>query len=259
MVVAHDDPAIRESAIAVVASLGCEVVGVAEGRSTRTLLRWGTAPEVLVTDVGLPLVLGYELCDDIAQLGLSTMVVFIASVYSRTAYKRRPSELYGAADYVEQHHIPDMLGPKVQRLLELARERRPATSLPLLLPHDDGGCTEEREIIREAGEARLSPDVRDGESGVERAQRIARLIVADVMLYCGDLVAAWVRSPTGAMPRDLARDLERARRLFQVPEEIARGRDFFAEALTDFIRSRRPDWAVAEQLLTRTGRPGREE
>ena len=51
-------------------------------------------------------------------------VILIASVFNKTAYKRTPHSLYGADDYVEQHHIPDMLPVKLARLIGLPRAAR---------------------------------------------------------------------------------------------------------------------------------------
>src|SRR5208337_2285915 len=48
-----------------------------------------------------------------------TKVVLLASVYRHTAYKRRPTSLYGAHDYVEQHHVPDLLPTKLCALLDI--------------------------------------------------------------------------------------------------------------------------------------------
>jgi len=76
-------------------------------------------PRAMVVDVGLTGIYGFELCErlkgDPDTRGIK--IVLLSSVYGLTAYKRSPVNLYGADDYIEKHHIPDKLVPKLQRLL----------------------------------------------------------------------------------------------------------------------------------------------
>ncbi len=232
VVVAHGEAAIRDSAVAVARNAGFEVIAVTDGESARLLLRSSPPPAALVVDVALPGALGYELCQEVADLGLPTRVVLIASVYSKTAYKRRPTSLYGAADYVEQHHIVDQLGPKLDALLagHAAPTRRRSIS-------DTG--EQKAEAIRAAGEERLAFRYRSRREGEERARGLARLLVADMMLYAGDLVARWrADGAPGDTPPELASDIEEARHLYlmRVPAEIAAARDYFTEELQSGLR-----------------------
>lgn len=235
VLVAHDEQRLRESAMQVARTAGYEVVGVADGDSARILLHSQPVPAALVVDVALPRVAAYELCDEIAREGLPTVVILIASVFSKTAYKRRPTSLYGAHDYVEQHHIVDQLAPKLERAIS-ATPGGPASPIP----HGRLSQTAQHRALRiqEAGEARLAFRYRDRAEGIERAQRLARLIVADVLLYCGDEVAEWrAQGAGGAIPTALADDLDEGRRLFElrVPPEIAGDHDFVGEALAELL------------------------
>src|SRR5262249_52533416 len=80
-----------------------------------------SAWDALVVDVGLPDIPGYELVERARALRASgqgaTFSVLVASVYRPTGYKRRPTRLYGADDYVEIHHLGDALPVKLRRLL----------------------------------------------------------------------------------------------------------------------------------------------
>jgi len=237
VVVAHGESAIRESAIAVARSEGYEVIGVADGLSARILLTSSPHPAALVVDVALPDVLGYELCEEVRRRELSTKVILVASVYSKTAYKRRPTSLYGASDYVEQHHIVDQLADKLRSLLQGAESK----------PMDGArrrrlSATGEHKAlkIREAGEDRMAFRYSNRGEALERARSLARLLVADLMLYCGDAVQAWrAAGASGEMPDAIAGDVEEGRRLYElrVPAEIARERDYFEEALREFLGS----------------------
>ena len=88
---------------------------VGEGRAALAALE--RRPAALVLDVALPAVHAYEIVEEVKRRAPDTRVVLVASIYNRTGYKRRPTSLYGADDYVEQHHIPDALLVKLERLI----------------------------------------------------------------------------------------------------------------------------------------------
>lgn len=229
VLVAHEEASIRKPAIDVARGLGCDTIGLVDGRSTLTLLAW-SPPDVLVTDVSLPDLLGFELCEHIARMGLATKVIFIASVYSKTAYKRRPTSLYGAFDYIEQHHIVDELGDKlVKALPALASGGRTV---------GENTMNRERGAIATAGLRRLRFDAH-GLEPVENARRLARLLVADVLLYAGDSAREWLKAGglDAETPDRLAGDLAEARRLFEaeVPAAVRGERDFISEAVSSAV------------------------
>ncbi len=236
VVVAHSEAAIRDTATAVARRAGYEVVGVTDGESARALLQSQPSPVALVVDVALPDVLGYELCDEVAAAGLETKVILVASVYSRTAYKRRPTNLYGASDYVEQHHIVDQLGDKLGRAIAVASpqpvRRRQMSETGEYKAH----------AIREAGEGRLAFRYDNHADAIERAKGLARLLVADMALYCGEVIGAWrADGGRGDYPATLAADIDEARRLYlmRVPREIADEHDYFTAAVDEFLRGTR--------------------
>ena len=142
----------------------------------------------------------------------------------------RPTSLYGADDYVEQHHIPDLLLAKLATLLGLP--------MPDGEKVDGGGAARRRDHPR-GGEARLSIRYRDRDEGLLRARRLARLIVADIALYNRALGSARAgrRRSSGAA----AQDLEEGRLLFdlRVPRELRDGEDFMGDALHEFYEGRR--------------------
>jgi CheY-like chemotaxis protein len=224
VLVAHEAEAIREAVRRLVADAGWPVHAVGDGRAALDALE--PPPSALVVDVALPGVHAYQLVDEVRKRALPTRVVLIASIYNRTGYKRRPTSLYGADDYVEQHHIPDALVGKLERLIGPPPE---PSSRPPVAPHAD---SPDGRAIRAAGEARLSPA-----DAVNRAERLARLIVADIALYNGD---ALDHQDDQELQARLRIDLEEGRLLFdlRVPEAVRRTRDFIGEAL-DQIRARR--------------------
>jgi CheY-like chemotaxis protein len=226
VLVAHESDTIRETMRRLVSDAGYAVDVAADGDAA-ILLAERRHPDVLVVDVALPRLLGYEVVERLHRKGLTTRTILVASVYNRTGYKRRPSSLYGADDYIEQHHIPDELLLKIARLL-------PPGAAPRIGPPDPIEGAE----IRRAGEGRLKLRFATPEEGIQRAQRLARLIVSDIALYNGDNFEEGLRR--GDLATRLREDLEEGRLLFdlRVPEELRRGRDFIADALAEFVAER---------------------
>lgn len=160
--------------------------------------------DAAILDVALPGGPSYELIAEAKELasdaseggtGGAPWVILVASVYRKTSYKRRPVRLYGADDYVEVHHLGDMLPDKLRRLLDL-----PRIASDLELGKAEGRVAE---ALRVEGDSRL----KDGED----VQALANLIVSDMVLYNGDRIAAApdLASARAALSEDLsvARDL----------------------------------------------------
>ena len=172
----------------------------------------------------------FELCDDIAQAGLRTRVVLVASVYKRTRYKRRPTSLYGADDYVEQHHIHDMLAGKVVRLM--SGERGPGD----VYPGEIAPAAALR--VREAADAMLTIEFADHGQGQQRAARLCELIVADMALYNGEAMEAMVTLDDA--PARLLEDLQEARQIFarMVPAKIRGEWDWVGDEFARLLERR---------------------
>jgi CheY-like chemotaxis protein len=237
VLVAHESQTIREVIRRLLAGVGWSVTAVGDGQAAVGAL--DPPPDALVLDVAVGGLLAYEVVEEIRRRALPTRVVLIASIYNRTGYKRRPTSLYGADDYVEQHHIPDSLVSKLARLI--GPPPRPAHAPP---PHAE---TSEGRSIRSAGEERLEPiaaapvPVTSPEM-VLRAERLAKLIVADIALYNGDAIDQAARTgDVHELDARLRIDLEEGRLLFdlRVPPEVRRLRDFISDALAELREQRR--------------------
>jgi CheY-like chemotaxis protein len=76
-------------------------------------------PQGIVLDVGLPGIYGFDLCERLKNNPdtKSIKIVLLSSVYDMRRYKRTPMTLYGADDYIEKHHIPDLLPGKLNKLI----------------------------------------------------------------------------------------------------------------------------------------------
>jgi CheY-like chemotaxis protein len=244
VVLAHESAALIESLRGLLAGVGLDLVGAYDGQGVVALVE-RDLPDALVLDVGLPGMAAYQVVDLVRQRGLPVPIVLIASVYSRTSYKRRPRALYGADDYVEQHHLPDLLPAKLLALL--------GTPGGAGAPEPAGAAQRARDqLISAVGRSRLEalpggamtpvgepPAGGPSDESLSRARRLAWLIVTDIALYNEDALSAAVDDAD--LARRLAADLDEGRRLLaeRVPPEVLHGQDLIAEALGELVAQRR--------------------
>ncbi|MHB8845869.1 MAG: response regulator [Nitrospirota bacterium] len=131
VLVAHDSQVVVDMIRGVVSAAGLSVEHAPDGLDA---LKKATAlkPQVMIVDVGLTGIYGFELCErlkgDPDTRGIK--IILLSSVYGLTAYKRNPVTLYGADDYIEKHHIPDKLVPKIKQLLSGAPPASAAPAAP---------------------------------------------------------------------------------------------------------------------------------
>ena len=196
---AHERPGVARAVQHVLDRHGMETVEARSGAAAIALLEKRRFA-ALVVDVALPGEPGYELgrrAKDLAELPDrgAPFVVLVASVYRKTSYKRRPMRLYGADDYVEIHHLGDMLPAKLRALLHLPD--------PRLRQEQQTELEDQTHQALEAeGDSRMSEQDPDS---------LASLIVADMVLYNGDRIvnALDLAAAEAAVADDLAiaRDL----------------------------------------------------
>jgi predicted Zn finger-like uncharacterized protein len=193
-------------------------------------------PRVAVLSAALPRMYGFQICelvkrnDSLRGIG----VVLVGSIHHPDRYRRPPEELYGADAYVEEPDLPEGLLPALQRLgLEVRgprpvrREREaPATAAP-------------RGDVRPAPRPAPAPPVDDG-LGEQRAkaERLARIIVSDIVLYNEEKFAAALRA--GNVLEALTPDLAEGRALFRdrIDERVRAEKDHLAEELLRVARTR---------------------
>lgn len=199
VVVGHEVPSAARSAARALRAHGYAPVCVRSGEQALAACdpSLPSPPAALVLDVAIPGVLAFQV---VAQLRATPHtkdlpVILLASVFERTRYKRRPTNLYGANAYLELHHVPDKLGPAIDQLrnfgevppdrLQAPVERARAASLRTTQPPDDA----------------------------EAAQQLARRLLSDVALYHGDELADGVRR--GRPFSSLGSAVDTARELFR--------------------------------------------
>ncbi len=191
-------------------------------------------PQVAVMDVALPGLFAFEVVDRVrSRPGLDRVkVILLSSVYNKTAYKRTPNSLYGADDYIEKHHIPVTLVSKIRRLAGNGAGTEAAATVEDRVLIDAVNAK-----IRHAEEKETRLD--SPGDAVEKARRLARIIVSDIALYNQELVEEGIRD--GQFYTHLAEQIEEGRRLFRsrVAPDLQGREDFLQEAFSAFIDRRR--------------------
>ena len=157
VLIAHDSDIVRAMIRNVLTEDNFRIDTASDGKEAlKKVLE--NKPRVLVLDVGLPGIYGFDLCSRLKSNPdtSSIKIVFVSSVYDMKRYKRTPESLYGADDYIEKHHIHDDLAYKIHKLL--ASEQQP-TELPKRRPSLHHDLPEmSRPPAREFEPSLLSPD-----------------------------------------------------------------------------------------------------
>ena len=218
-------------------------------------------PRAALLSAALPRMYGFQICElmkrneSLREIG----VVLIGSIHHPDRYRRPPNELYGADVYVEEPDLPDGLRPALERLgLGTRRGGAPPERLVRggaapAAPLGDEAPTAARAVpsrppapargapaaVAPAAPAAPAPPVDDGlDEQRAKAERLARIIVSDIVLYNEEKFAAAVRK--GNVLAVLGPDLEEGRALFRerIDARVRGERDHLADELQRVARAR---------------------
>jgi predicted Zn finger-like uncharacterized protein len=272
VLVAHSDDDLRKQAMEAVESWGLQAIGAQDGVEA-ILETQRHLPRAVLLDAALPKMYGFQVCELIKRNDSlrAIQVVLVGAIHDDTRYRRTPDQLYGADVYLETPDLPDGLHPALRdfgmplsgAIPSAPREPAPTTHRGL------GGI--DAEAALEAAEspeeteapmaAAPSPPLEQeplapvptpvaaapespampaagADDGVAKAERLARIIVSDVVLYNEEKFAAAVAS--GSVIEMMESDLQEGRSLFQqrVDPAIAGQKDFLREELLRVARQR---------------------
>ncbi|NKE72310.1 response regulator [Candidatus Manganitrophus noduliformans] len=280
VLVAIDGEGTKEMIKELLSGASFKVVEANSGKEILPLLNQ-QRPAIALIDVGLPDGLGSEFCSMIKKDDRlkETIVILMASIYEKNnKYRRQPSSLFGADDYIERHHIekdllvrirkhldrkqngdspaapprpaetskdPSLRETSMPSLEETARTRRPEMeSIPPAI--DQGRTLDVEQSTRPALEKGVPPPaVEPGSEKApepkehEDARRLARIIVSDIVLYNKKKVEEGLRS--NRFYELLKEEIEEGKKHYdsRVPPEVQKVRDFYKEAFEDFIRKKK--------------------
>jgi predicted Zn finger-like uncharacterized protein len=254
VMIAHSDRELCGTIREIVENAGFEGVLGHDGAEVLAAMD-AVHPHVAVVDVALQGLYAFEVVEKVRRRpGLAKVkIILLSSVYNKAAYKRHPSSLYDADDYIEKHHIPDDLILKINRLLVGAAEA--------VTPTKKGEVEEAGKTLSSAENASQSLDfvhsvnekiqtAEDNEVSAdsvperERAERLARIIVADISLYYQNRIDEGILE--GNWSELLATEIKEARRLFsdRFPSPVIQNSKILEAAFLDLLEKRSQELGV---------------
>jgi predicted Zn finger-like uncharacterized protein len=187
-------------------------------------------PVAVVLCATLPRMYGFQVCEIVKRNESlrSIHVVLVGAIFHKDRYRRPPEELYGADEYIEEPDLPEGLVPILGRLRSPTTPSRAPATPP---PSGSGGVPDPIAAPAPRSGERSSPigpapephdpsaDGLDEERA--KAERLARIIVSDIVLYNEARFAEAVRAGTP---------------LESLAAELAEGRALFAERVDPRVR-----------------------
>jgi predicted Zn finger-like uncharacterized protein len=219
-------------------------------------------PKLVVLDAALPKMYGFQICEIVKRNDSlrDTKVILVGAIHNRERYRRPPTELYGADCYLEQPDLPDGLLPLlVQFGLPVTNAAAPAPAVPSSVaepvtpapaplaappppivpqPTPPPAPASAQPTIEAPPTSPAPAPCADGpaadgmEEEREKAERLARIVVSDIILYQGEKFAEAIR--TGNL-------------LEALDSEIEEGRSFFRQRINEQVRSERDH--IVEELM----------
>jgi CheY-like chemotaxis protein len=224
-------------------------------------------PRAIVIDAALPKMFGFQICEIVKRNESlrDIHVVLVGAIHDRTRYRRPPEEIYGADAYIERQDLPDSLRPILQGFGMLSSVPQPPTVpaaaaipstppvaapapaiAPAVEPISEVEVPAAPKIVESAGSiepsvepqtpervAPTAPAAGDPEidEKVEQAERLARIVVSDIVLYSNEKFEAAVRA--GDVLEAMQPEIAEGRSLFaaRVDPSILKMRDFLTEEL----------------------------
>jgi len=187
-------------------------------------------PRAIVIDAALPKMFGFQICEIVKRNESlrDIYVVLVGAIHDRTRYRRPPGEIYGADAYIERQDLPESLRSILQGFGMLSSDRQPpevsaAAAIPLTPPVvapaptvapaveeipaaeipaapkvvEPVGSTEPS-AVQQTPESVAPPAPASGDPGidekVEQAERLARIVVSDIVLYSKEKFEAAVQA-----------------------------------------------------------------
>jgi predicted Zn finger-like uncharacterized protein len=201
----------------IMATWGLETILVHDG--VEAILNIQRAlPRAVVLDAALPKMFGFQICELMKRNESlrSIQVALIGAIHNEDRYRRPPEEIYGADAYAERQNLPDALYPILQRFglplqsdaaaVPSAAARAPSVApTPVPKPAAPTRPTP-------APPASVAPAASAGSPEREQAERLARIIVSDIVLYNQEKFDAAVRA--GNVLEALADELAEGQALF---------------------------------------------
>jgi predicted Zn finger-like uncharacterized protein len=253
VLLAHESVEFCAAVEKVLAPEPFDIISCHDGKEAVDLV-FRLKPDVVLLNVALPTMYGFQVCEALRANPetSATRIILLAAIYDKTKYKRSPQSLYGADDYIEQHHIPDALAAMIYRLAtdtreveadSLSMQEEVATSPDSL---SSAEAVRQEDVRRELMNPPQPGEPTAGEDVFKAAMQLARSIVSDISLYREAELEEAIRS------RDielfLGLEIKDGRAIYErrLPEFASFPRDFYAEALAELISQKKREMMIDE-------------
>jgi predicted Zn finger-like uncharacterized protein len=260
VVIADPDPERAKRTAAALSRVGLETVLAHDGVEAILAIQ-RVLPRAVILDAALPKMFGFQVCELMKRNESlrSIRVLLVGSHHHPERYRRAPSELYGADAYLEEASLPDSALETLRRVgLPVSPERSAAPPRPASAPPHAAPPAARREAVapaakpasaptpappaaRPAAPARVVPappvDAALADA-VAKAERLARIIVSDIVLYNEERFAEAVRA--GNVAEAFAAELAEGAGLLRerVEARVREQRDFLRDELLRAARAR---------------------
>ena len=203
-------------------------------------------PRAIIVNADLPGMYGFQICEMVKRNESlrSTHAVLIGAIHNAERYHRAPDEIYGADSYLEEPDLPDGLAPVLEGFgLPL---RQPPRTEPRIQPEAGAAAPTAAPPAPASApqpQAAASPAPQapadDGLNALrEEADRLARIIVSDIVLYNAEQFGEAIQA--GDVAAAMEGPLDEGRALFRgrVDERVRREKDHLLEELLRVARLR---------------------
>jgi predicted Zn finger-like uncharacterized protein len=266
------DPVIEEgkSTASALAAWGLQPILVHDGvEAILTIQR--TFPRAAIIDAALPKMYGFQICELLKRNESlhHIHVVLVGAIHDRNRYRRSPTELYGADAYLERPQLPDALWPILHGFGMLlaggmpaseptpprpmaepamvfeappvapAAPQAPPESVVPMQPMPEAPQGAPAPAFTPPAPAPVAPAEAALGAEIAKAERLARIVVSDIILYNQEKFDMAIRADNvlAAMDSELAE----GRALFaqRIDARVREARDFLTEELLRVAGMRR--------------------
>jgi CheY-like chemotaxis protein len=223
-------------------------------------------PRAVVLDAALPKMFGFQICELMKRNEClrGIKVILMGAIHDQSRYRRPPKDLYGADAYTERHQLPEGLrvhlenfglltpfaGPPASRAAAepAASAQTPEAVAPVAppvsaapVPAPPAATAQNAPPAAAASRAPTAPaavaELAQSEA-YEKAARLARIIVSDIVLYNQEEFDAAVRA--GNVLEVLGPQLAEGYALFaeRVDPSVGDAQEFLSQELLRIARSK---------------------
>lgn len=220
ILIADEPRAFRDFLQKSLEELGCRVTVVDDGAAAQSMLEQERLPHIFLINVVLKQKLGFVLCEEIkATPRLQDIkVILIGAIFRIDRFRRDPTNLYGADDYIEEIIVKQDLQDRIRKLLGY-----------------EPSATMEKDPD-------LPMDV------VEHARRLARIIVSDIIVYNQDRADDLILND--AFEKEMAGEIEEGKEYFleKIPSDRQEVNEIYEQTVADFLRRRKRELLAKQEL-----------